>query len=222
MNEKEFLDYAFNQLSENRQELMKEVLAKRTNHVTVILEDFYQPHNFSAVLRSCDIFGINKVNIIENKNRYQSNPKVNMGSEKWVDIKKFNQLENNTEACINQLKKDGYKIIAAHPHESKKSLHDVNLDQKTAILFGTEKAGVSDIAMEHVDEFMAIPMYGFTESFNVSVAAALTLSHVRHVLNDSDINWQLNEEDKNQVLDRWLSKCINGYSKLKTQYSQRF
>ena len=218
MTENAFLKHAIKQLSERRQTLFAEVLKYRTNHIKVVMEDFYQPHNFSAVLRSCDIFGINSVHIIENLNRYQTNPKVNMGSDKWVNITKHNELENNTLACFNTLKKDGYKIVAAHPHAKQCDLPELDISQKTAILFGTEKAGISEIAKENADAFVCVPMYGFTESFNVSVAAALTLSSIRERLNNSEINWQLSPEEKDNILDTWLSRCVNGYEELRKEF----
>lgn len=221
MLQKPLEEFLLNQLTESRNELFNSILPHRTRHVTVVLENFFQPHNFSAVLRSCDCFGIHDVHIIENENNYQRNPKINMGSDKWLNIKRHNALENNTKACIDSLKADGYKIVAAHPHGEATPLQNLNLNHKTAIIFGTEKAGISDIVKENVDEYMTIPMFGFTESFNVSVAAALTLNHIKHQLMNSTIDWQLSPNDKGDVLEMWLQRNVKDYEKLRLEWLSR-
>lgn len=218
---KELESFLLSQITEHRKELFDSILPHRTNHVTVVLENFFQPHNFSAVLRSCDCFGINNVHIIENENSYQRNPKINMGSDKWLRINRHNRMDNNTASCLKQLKQDGYKIVAAHPHGEATPLQKLDLTHKTAIVFGTEQQGISDIVKQEADEFMTIPMFGFTESFNVSVAAALTLSEVKQKLLNSEINWQLSEPDKAEVLEMWLERNVKDYQKLKTEWLKR-
>lgn len=206
--DQEILDYLLTYATENKQELFKQVIEHRTNHITVVLEDIFQPHNASAVLRSCDVFGIQNVHIIENYNKYKLNPKVVMGASKWINITKYNGKEDNTLRCINQLKEQGYKIIATTPHEKDCLISEIPLEQKTALLFGTELQGLSKIALENADGFAKIPMYGFTESLNISVSAAISLYEISKRLKNSTINWKLNDEEKLQQLLTWTKKIV--------------
>lgn len=213
--------FLLNQITDKRRQLFDDILPHRTKHISVVLENFYQPHNFSAVLRSCDCFGIHDVHIIENDNKYQRNPKINMGSDKWVEIHKHNKEDHNTAACLKALIASGHKIVAAHPHEKQTALQDLDLSQKTAIVFGTEHAGISDVVKEMAHEFMYIPMYGFTESLNVSVAAALTLNSIKNRLLQSNINWQLNETDRANIMEIWLERNVTDYKKLVREWNAR-
>ncbi len=101
-------------VTENKRKLFEEIIEQRTKHVTVVLEDIFQPQNASAVLRSCDVFGIQEIHIIENNYKFNLNPKVVMGASKWVNLHKYNKKDNNTLACINTLKEQGYKYMQLH------------------------------------------------------------------------------------------------------------
>src|SRR5690606_12525524 len=142
------------------------------------LENLFQPHNASAVLRSCDGFGIQDIHIIENYNKYKPNREIDMGSSKWLNTIKYKEKENNTVECIRHLKSKGYKIVATTPHENDCLIDDLPLDQPTALLFGTELTGLTKEALNEADAFVKIPMFGFTESFNISVSVALALYSV--------------------------------------------
>lgn len=206
---KSFIDYLSNLITDERWQLMNNTLADRTRYLTVVLEDIYQPHNASAVLRTCDCFGIQDVHIIENKNKYSVNPDVALGASKWLNLKKYSEQENNTIACINTLKEQGYRIVATTPHTNDVDLEDFDLTKgKTALLFGSEQPGLSKIALEHADEFLKIPMYGFTESFNISVSASIILHHLRLRLNQSEINWGLSKQENEVILLDWLKRSI--------------
>ena len=195
-------------VTENKRELFNKVLAERTKHVTVVLENIFQPQNASAVLRSCDVFGIQDLHVIENENSYNINPKVVMGASKWVNLHKYNEKENNTLDCINQLKSKGYKIYATTPHTNDSLIENIDLTHKCALMFGTELEGLSQVAMDNADGFVKIPMYGFTESLNISVCAAISLYEVSRKLKSSDIDWHLSEEDKIDQLLIWSKKVI--------------
>ena len=106
--------------------LFKRIVEERTNYITVLLEDIYQAQNASAVLRSCDCFGIQDVHIVENKNEYSINPDVALGSSNWLNLYKYNNKEHNTEDAINSLKNRGYRIIATTPHTNEINLEDFN------------------------------------------------------------------------------------------------
>ncbi|NCP44994.1 MAG: rRNA methyltransferase [Flavobacteriales bacterium CG18_big_fil_WC_8_21_14_2_50_32_9] len=206
--EKKLLEHLLTFISENKNELFLKIINERTQHCTVILEDIFQPQNASAVLRSCDVFGIQDVHIIENRNTYNVNPKVVQGASKWININKYNEFENNTLSCINALKNKGYKIYATSPHAINYSIQDIPINNKFALLFGTEKEGLSEIALSNADELVKIPMVGFTESLNISVSAAICLYEVTKRLHESTIDWQLTEEEKITQLIQWTKKVI--------------
>jgi len=206
--EKKLLEHLLTFISENKNELFLKIINERTQHCTVILEDIFQPQNASAVLRSCDVFGIQDVHIIENRNTYNVNPKVVQGASKWININKYNEFENNTLSCINALKNEGYKIYATSPHAINYSIQDIPINNKFALLFGTEKEGLSEIALSNADELVKIPMVGFTESLNISVSAAICLYEVTKRLHESTIDWQLTEEEKITQLIQWTKKVI--------------
>jgi tRNA (guanosine-2'-O-)-methyltransferase len=205
---KELITYLSQFISDTRRSKFDKVLEYRTRHITIVLEDIYQPHNASAVLRSCDIFGIQDIHIIENKNAYTINKDIAMGSPKWLNLHKYRKEENNSLSCIKKLKEHGYRIIATTPHENDCLLEHVNVDQPLALFFGTELTGISDTVREHADEFLRIPMYGFTESFNISVSAALCLHTLTSKLHHNAVNWHLQEKEKDELLLRWLRNSI--------------
>ncbi len=205
---KEFLEFLSGYLTENRRKLFDKVIRYRTRHITVVLEDIYQPHNASAVLRSADLTGIQDVHIIENRNKYQVNPEVAMGSSKWLNLIKYNEQENNTLAAYDALRKVGYRIVATTPHKNDQMLDDISIQGKMALVFGTELKGLSETAIAHADEYLRIPMYGFTESYNISVSAALTLFTLTEKMRKSAVPWQLSEEEKLDILVEWAKRTI--------------
>jgi tRNA (guanosine-2'-O-)-methyltransferase len=218
VNNKELLKYLSGFMSENKMELFDKIIPERTKHVTVALEDIFQPQNASAVLRTCDVFGIQDVHIIENENEYNVNPRVVHGASKWIDLHKYNEKENNTLDCINKLKADGYKVYGTTPHTDDCLIQDIPLDTKVALMFGTEMTGLSDIAMKNVDGFVKIPMYGFTESLNISVSASICLYELKKRLKASDIDWQLPEEEQIKQLILWSKKVIKDGTLIEKQY----
>lgn len=197
-------------ITDHKKQLIEEVLGYRTRHITIALEDIYHPQNASAVVRTCDCFGIQDLHIIENKNKYTLNPKVVMGASKWVDLIFHGQPEgSNTLNCINHLKAKGYKIIGTTPNKAAKSIHDIALDQKLALVFGTELSGLSEEAMRHADETVYIPMVGFTESYNLSVSVAISLCVLTQKLHYSDLQWRLRKEEKEALKMAWYSKIVS-------------
>ncbi|MFB0926387.1 MAG: RNA methyltransferase [Vicingaceae bacterium] len=176
------------------------------------------PQNASAVLRTCDVFGIQDVHVIENENEYNINPRVVHGASKWIDLHKYNEKKNNTLDCINKLKSEGYKVYGTTPHTDDCLIQDIPLDEKVALMFGTEMTGLSDIAMDNVDGFVKIPMYGFTESLNISVSASICLYELKKRLKTSDINWQLSEKDQVEQLIQWSKKVIKDGTLIEKQY----
>jgi len=207
--QKKLINHLSQFITESRWGLLKEIIENRTKYITVVLEDIYQSHNASAVLRTADCFGIQDVHIIENINEYTISHDVALGASKWLNLKKYYQKENNTVDAINKLKSEGYRIVATTPHTDDVDLEEFDLTKgKFALLFGSEQPGLTKLAMKNADEFLKIPMYGFTESFNISVSASIILHHLTHKLRDSEINWQLSDNEKDVVLVNWLKRTI--------------
>jgi tRNA (guanosine-2'-O-)-methyltransferase len=205
-----------------RLSLFNKILSFRTNYVTVVLEDIYQTQNASAVLRTADCFGIQNVHVIENNNVFRVNPDVVRGASNWVTVNRYNREEQNTTDALRKLKQDGYRIIATSPHE-----HDVDLDNfdlnkgKAAFVFGTERPGLTDFVKNEADEFMKIPMVGFTESLNVSVSVAIILHHLTHKLRSkSSIEWHLSDQEKQKLLLEWLRTSIKRVDLLEEKFKE--
>jgi len=191
-------------LTERRQHLFTQILAKRTRHFTVVAEDVYQLHNTSAVMRTCDVFGIQDLHVVEEINRKQIDKEIAMGAQKWVGLNRYNSITT----CIETLKKDGYQIVATTPHHKAHALHEFDITKKSAFFFGKETEGLSDIVINQADSYLTIPMYGFTESLNISVSAAIILQHVVTRLKQTDIDWQLTEAEKIAIEIAWAKKSI--------------
>ena len=209
MDEK-LLNHLSNFVTPERLNLFEEVLKSRTKYITVVLEDIFQAQNASATLRTCDCFGVHDVHIIENRNKFNVDKQVALGSSKWVSINRHSQNKNNTIDAINKIRKKGYRIIATTPHTNDIALEDFDLSKgKCALFFGSEKPGLSDMILDEADEFIKIPMYGFTESFNVSVSVAIILHYLTYKLRSSEtIPWRLTEEEKISVKLDWLRNTI--------------
>ncbi len=195
-------------ISPERVELFHKILKNRTNYITVAVEEIYQSHNASAVLRSCDCFGIQSVHVVEDRNKFSPNPEVDMGSSKWLTINHYNQ-ENPLETAFARLKEKNYRIIATTPHTNDTNLENFDLEKgPVALLFGTEMRGLSKKAIDMADEHLKIPMYGFTESFNISVSVAIILHYLRLKLNESDLPWQLSDQEEKEILYNWIKSSI--------------
>jgi len=204
----ELIAYLRNFISEERYSRIQEIAGKRTQHFSIVVENLYQSHNMSAILRTAECLGIQEVHLIENNFQYEICPQVALGANKWLSIHQYNQLENNTLQCLEAVKKQGYKIVATLPHENDCLLDDISIDEKTAFVFGTELNGLTQEAIAMADGFVKIPMYGFTESYNVSVSVALTMMNVIERLRKSTINWKLSEEEYTDLVLQWIKKTI--------------
>ena len=207
-------------ISEDRIQKFDLILANRTRHFTVAVENIFQSHNASAVMRNCDCFGVQDLHVIANDNQYELSKHVAMGAEKWVDMHSYYKKENNTQDCIDAIKSQGYQIVATTPHTDDVLLPDFDISKKSAFFFGTEKEGLSDLVMDQADEYVRIPMYGFTESYNISVSAALVLHDVVTRLKKSQVAWQLSEEE---ILDKkvdWAVKSIRSGEQILKQLLQ--
>ena len=202
------LNYLSGFITPHKVQLFDSVLSRRTRFLTVVLEDIYQSHNASAVLRSCDCFGIQDVHVIENTNEYVINPQVSMGSYKWVDIYRHNESNNNSLDCIKKLKSQGYLIAATTPSESAIDISSYPISTKVALFFGTELTGLSKEVIDNADVQLRVPMQGFTESYNISVSAALILFSLRQKLENSTLAHRLTEKEKQLIKLNWIKKAL--------------
>lgn len=195
-------------ITEERWEKFQMVLDNRTDHITVVLEDIYQPHNASAVIRTCELLGIQHLHIIENENTWEVNPDIVVGSNKWINIIKYHSEAFNTPVCYKKLKKKGYQIIATSPHKAGYTLETLPIDKKTALVFGNEGNGLTEEALAMADGYLKIPSYGFTESYNLSVSAALCMFSLTGRLKGSEVAWQLPPEERQTLLLDYCLKTV--------------
>ena len=205
-------------VSENRIKRFDEVINQRTNYIQIVLENLYQAHNASAVLRSCESFGLQTVHFIENKNSLKISADVAMGSSNWLTINRYKDAENNTINALTKLKQLGFKIVATTPHTNSYTIDALPIDQKIALVFGTEIDGISKDVYDLADEFVKIPMYGFTESFNISVCAALCMYELTTRVRKNIPNYLLTNEEKQEVYLNWLKTSVDKSSQLLNQH----
>ena len=196
-------------ISEDRLARIADVISLRTRNITVILEDIHKTHNANAILRSCDGFGVQDVHIIENKNRFEFSSTSSLGSHKWLTLNKYSTYESNVSQCFRTLKSKGYTILATSPHHGNTRISEVPLDKKTALVFGTELNGVSDEVLQLADGFVKIPMFGFVESYNLSVSAAICLHSLRtKLMHLPKSEWQLSQHECLKLKKDWMIKSI--------------
>ncbi len=196
-------------ITPHKRELIERVLDHRTDRLTLVLEDIYQPHNASATIRTCECYGIQNIHIIENRNRYEVNPDVVMGSVKWVTLHRYRDpAVDNTAACVARLREQGYRIVATTPHEGGYTPEDLPLDKPVALLFGTEEQGLTATALAAADATLRIPMFGFTESLNISVSVAVSFSHLVRRLHAERPDWRLDEERRAALRLFWYRRIV--------------
>jgi len=199
-----YLEFLENILTENRKERFLNVLKNRTRHFTVAVEDVFQMHNTSAVMRSCEVFGIQELNIIEQRFGKRIDKEIAMGAQKWVDINTFDSITGS----LDNLQSRGYQIIATTPHEDDCLLEDFDISKPCALFFGTERDGLSEEIIKRADGFLKIPMVGFTESLNISVSAAIIIQNLTERLRKSNIQWQLSENEIVEKRLQWAKNSI--------------
>ncbi len=216
----ELISYLAEFMTEDRLALFDRMLAQRTRYLTVVLEDIFQSQNASAVLRSVDCFGLQDVFVVENYNHLVIDREVALGSSKWLYMKTFYGENNNSLEAIKYLRKRGYRIVATTPHEDDVSLEEFDLGRgKAALFFGTELTGVSDTVKQEADEFLKIPMYGFTESLNISVSAAVIIHYLTMKLRNGNIDWHLNPGEQQEVKLEWMRRSIKNSAFIEKQFA---
>ena len=197
-------------VSDHRKETIERVLSLRTKYITIILEDIFQSQNASAVVRTCECMGLQEIHMVENITKYSINPKVLRGANKWMDIKRYrSKKQHNTIACFDQLRHEGYKILVADPDADGISIHDVDVTEgKLALMFGNELRGASKEALVNCDTKVKIPMYGFTESLNISVSVAICLESLVTKIHNAKISPGISHSEKELIRLNWYRKIV--------------
>ncbi len=209
-------------VTENKRAKIAQVLENRTRYVTLALEDIYQPQNASATLRTSECLGLQDVYIIENRNRYRLNPDVTLGASKWLTLHRFNRREhNNTPACLQTLRARGYTLVATSPVVEGHTPDDIPLERPLAFLFGTEMEGLTPYALEQADMHLRLPMFGFTQSYNISVSVAMTLYRVIARLRQSGIRWGLSEAEKQELTLHWYRRIVTRSEVIERAFLER-
>nr|WP_314206301.1 RNA methyltransferase [Capnocytophaga bilenii] len=210
------LDYLQNFITEERKQRFLEIISQRTNHFTVAMEDVFQMHNTSAVVRTCEVFGVQQAHSIEGRYGKRLDEKIAMGAQKWVDVFRY----DDTQKCIDTLREKGYQIVATTPHKDAYLLNDFDISKKSAFFFGTEKEGLSEKVLAQADTYLKIPMVGFTESLNISVAVAIVLQQLTDKLRRSNIKWQLTDEERYSVLEQWTKISVRNVNDVIKRYNE--
>ncbi|KRO64398.1 MAG: hypothetical protein ABR80_00030 [Cryomorphaceae bacterium BACL11 MAG-121015-bin20] len=214
----DLVEYLKGFVFDERRKLFEAKIQERTQHLTILLENIFQGRNISASIRSADCFGIQDVHIIENDNLFNDDSEVSMGAEKWITTKRYNQNKHNSIEAIENLKSNGYQIIATTPHNADCDLYDLDITKKTALFFGAEVKGCSKETLTLADKRMKIPIYGFTESYNISVSVSLCLQHLTYKMRQSNMDWKLSLDQQEKVMLQWLRNSIKSAAEIEEKY----
>ena len=200
----EIYDYLQQFLTDERLSKIEHFSKESSDFVLPVMEDVYQFRNAAAIVRSVEACGFHHVVALEEENVFNPNLKVTKGAETWVQVEK---MPNNLDS-LKEIKSRGYRILAVSPEKNATMLPDYEVKEPIALVFGTELEGVSDEILDFADETLAIPMFGFTKSFNVSVAAAICMYELKQKLMKSGIDYQLSDEKLLELKIRWAKNSI--------------
>ncbi len=192
-------------INDERSALLEEVLNQRSRYLTVVLDDIFQPQNSSAIMRTCECIGMQDIHVIEDRNEHKTNRDVVKGSSKWIELRRYENEKGRVD-CVEKLKQLGYKIVAMTLSEDSIPLEELSVNEKLAICFGSEDTGLHKSIENNADYRVHIPIAGFTQSYNVSVSAGISLYYLINKIKDTNQNWQLNKGEKEKILIDWLSK----------------
>jgi tRNA (guanosine-2'-O-)-methyltransferase len=196
-------------LSDERKASVEHVLSHRTKHIRVAVEDLIDSHNVSAIIRTGECMGIQDFHVIDNEQNFHIGKGVSKGASKWIDIHRHNEsdVDNSLEA-IKNLKEAGYQLLVTSLASRATALNAVDISRPFVVVLGNETRGTSEIMKEHADQLISVPMYGFTESYNVSVSAGIILHQLTERIHKEVENWQLTEKEKIDYKFQWYKKCM--------------
>lgn len=193
------------------------VLDSRTRYLTVVLENIYQTHNASAVVRSCECLGVQDIHAIESSNPFQPNKSIVQGAAKWLTLHRY-RGDDSTTRCLESLKNAGYTIAAMSPEPDGLPVGELSVDAPLALCFGSEEPGLSAEARQLADVATWIPMHGFTQSLNLSVSAGIALAQLSARLYAGRAPWQLPEADRRRLRALWLARSIPAGRRIVERY----
>ena len=188
-------------ISEQRKERLKRTVKSRLSGLTIVAEGTHLRHNLSAIIRSAESFGVSNVHLISSEKQRMSG--AAKGAERWVDL----NIHNNTEQCFEMLKEQGFKIFVADLQEDSFTPETLPITEPVAIVMGTELVGVSEQAKALADGSIMIPMYGLTQSLNVSVASACVLQRLSTRMREAGVG-AMSSEGKQELLENWLNRDL--------------
>jgi tRNA (guanosine-2'-O-)-methyltransferase len=215
MENSKLTEYLAGFLTEKRKQKIEEVLEGRTRHITVALENIFHSPNASAIVRTCECFGIQDMHFIREEKDCKINADVVQGASKWVSINDYQA----TGECVSKLKDNGYSIVATTLREGENIMPEsLPVDRKLALFFGAEETGLSDKLHDAADYFVKIPMRGFTQSFNISVSAALLLQVLAKKMEANGIETGLSEKEKAELRLQWHKNSIKNIEAILKRY----
>lgn len=209
-------------ITPNKVSMFERIAPQRSRHLVVGLENIQQDHNASAIMRSMDCLGFQELHLIEKNNSYQFQRDIALGAARWLDVVQHQEGPEPVLDAIAQLKNKGYRIVATSPHHKAVTPQTIDISQPIALFFGAEKHGISEELRDNADELLHIPMHGFTESFNLSVSAAMVLSALRTRLEASEVNWLLPKEAQTMLKIEWCERILNGGPQLAQKFREEF
>lgn len=188
-----------------RFDALRRAASMRTDYITVMTENMFHPQNASAIVRHCEAFGIRNIHTVETLCKFNPNLNIVRGTDKWIDIRRH----ESTAGAIRSLKADGYRIVATTPHRESCTPETFDVTKgRFALVFGTEKQGISDEVMASADEFLKIPMCGLVESLNVSASAAILIYMLSQRMRQEVAEWRLSDWQLSQMLYRWCREAV--------------
>jgi tRNA (guanosine-2'-O-)-methyltransferase len=204
LNDEGFLAYLESMMPESKKQKIAQVLPYRTRHVVTVIENVLDSNNTNAILRTSEALGIQEAHLVYGNIKYIPQKSVSKGAHLWMDTFKYGKSEtDNALDCIQQLKLKGYQLIVTTPSATR-SFEQLDINKPMAICFGQESKGLSETFLRHADKQICIPQYGFTESYNVAVAAGMVLLPMMEKLRSSTVKWQLDDVQKRQIYKQWL------------------
>ncbi len=214
-------------LTKERLNRLDQCLSRRTRRITVVLDDLYHRHNMSAVVRSCEAFGVQDIHVIELSNPFSPSRGVALGAEQWITIKKYKSIGD----CVEALRRSGYRIMCADPPGRAEGLQekacypiaDIPMEAPLALVFGRERDGLHEEIRQLCDARFYIPMLGLTESLNVSVTVGITLHELRSRLEKevAQDKWGLSGKEKLELLDLWAVRSLKRGKQVLDELKQR-
>ena len=201
----EAIEWLKGNIVDKRCDRINEIIENRTYTVATVIEGLFNTGNINAVMRSAEAFGMPALHIIDHAGDYKKSERTSKGAEKWLDVHHW----NNAVSCVKRLKSQGYKIITMELAENAVPIGDIDFTQPTAIVLGNEYKGITPEMHELADHACIIPMDGFMESFNISVAAALSFYHAREDrIRRQGFHGDLNESEKERLKAHYYLRTV--------------